>query len=135
MPAEELAHTPRPGQGRVAAWLRTTDALGEDQLLHHCALAFLSDDLPTDAVVRAHPLGKETMETLTSVMFSASLDHTIWFHRPLRADRWHLHDFVCQSFTSGRGLSTGQIFDIDGHHVATVAQEVLLRDTRERPAR
>ena len=133
VPGEELAHTPRPGEGRVAAWLRTTEALGHDQLVHHCALAFLSDDLPTDAVVRAHPLGQESMEVLMSVMFSASLDHTIWFHRPMRADQWHLHDFVCHSFTSGRGLSAGQIFDVEGRLVASVAQEVLLRDTRLRP--
>ena len=36
-------------------------------------------------------------------MFSASLDHAIWFHRPLRADAWHLYDFTCQTYVGGRG--------------------------------
>lgn len=116
----------------VAAWLRTTEDLGDDPLVHCCALAFLSDDLPTDAAVRVHPIGQEDEATLWKVLYSASLDHTIWFHRPLRADRWLLHDFSCRTFTSGRGLSEGRVFDVDGHHVATVAQEVLLRDARSR---
>ena len=47
----------------------------------------------------------------------------VWFHRPLRADRWHLHDFSCHSFVGGRGLTIGHVFDLDGVHVATVAQE------------
>ena len=76
-----------------------------------------------------HPLGAETIEVLHQVVFSASLDHTIWFHRPVRPDQWHLHDFSCQTYVGGRGLSIGHIFDLGGTHVATVAQEVLPRAT------
>ena len=82
--------------------------------------------------MRAHPLGGEPDEVLRRVLFTASLDHTIWFHRPMRADRWHLHDFSCQTYVGGRGLSIGHIFDEAGSHVATIAQEVLLRDIRDR---
>ena len=63
-------------------------------------------------------------------MFLASLDHSIWFHRPVKADEWHLHDFTCHSYGGGRGLAIGHVFSPDGVHVATVAQEVLLRDRR-----
>ena len=59
-----------------------------------------------------------------------SLDHTIWFHRPLAADRWQLHDFSCHHFFGARGLAVGHVFDGDGLHIATVAQEVLMRDPR-----
>ncbi len=124
--------TGRAGAGRSMAWLRVNQPLGDDVALHQGGLAYLSDDLPTDAVVRAHPIGAEPEEVLHQVLFTASLDHTIWFHRPLRADRWHLHDFTCQTFVGGRGLATGHVFDEDGTHVATVAQEVLLRDSRVR---
>ncbi|MCO5312949.1 MAG: thioesterase family protein [Microthrixaceae bacterium] len=131
------------GIGRATAWMRTTRPIGDstvdavdlhpqDLLVHFASLAYLSDDLPTDAVVRAHPIGREPDEVLYSVLFTASLDHTIWFHRPMRADRWHLHDFRCHGFVRGRGLAVGQIFDESGLHVASVAQEVLLRDRRER---
>lgn len=130
----DVPHGPaaRAGAGRAMAWCRVTEALGEDPALHLGGLAYLSDDLPTDAVVRAHPVSSEPEEVLHRVLFTASLDHTIWFHRPLRADAWHLHDFTCQTFVGGRGLALGHVFALDGTHVATVAQEVLLRDTRQR---
>lgn len=126
----------RAGSGRAAAWLRTTQPVDGDPggLGHLAALSYLSDDLPTDAVVRSHPVGEEPEETRYQVLFSASLDHTIWFHRPMRADHWHLHDFTCHAFVGGRGLTIGHVFDIEGVHVATVAQEVLLRDSRRREA-
>ena len=58
----------------------------------------------------------------------ASLDHAIWFHRKARADNWQFHDFRSHGLNGGRGLSTGEIFTQDGLHVATVAQEALLRE-------
>jgi acyl-CoA thioesterase-2 len=96
-------------------------------LLHRSWLAFLSDDIPTEAVMQAHPEAAAAMGD-EDRFFGASLDHTIWFHRPLRADRWHLYDFTCQNFVGGRGLAHGHVFTAEGTHVATVAQEVLLRD-------
>ena len=130
VPGESTPH--RLGGGRAAAWLCVQERLGDSPLLQAAALAFLSDDLPTDAVVRTHPIGALTEEERWKVLFTASLDHSIWFHRPGRADEWHLHDFSCHSFSGGRGLALGHLHAADGTHMATVAQEVLLRDTRER---
>jgi acyl-CoA thioesterase-2 len=132
VPSRHLPPQGRTGGGRVAAWLRATDVLGDDSLMHACMLAYLSDDLPTDAVVRAHPIGSEPKADIEGAVFSASLDHTIWFHRPGRADQWHLHEFACHNFVGGRGLAIGHVFAVDGTHVATIAQEVLMRDRRNR---
>ena len=132
VPPDRLDLEGRAGSGRAAAWLRVTEPLGDAPEVHQGGLAYLSDDLPTDAVVRAHPVGREPKEVIDASLFVASLDHAIWFHRPFRADRWNLYDFTCQTFVGGRGLSTGHVFDASGTHVATVAQEVLLRDTRQR---
>ena len=121
VPAEALAGGERTGAGRVAAWLKVNAPLGDDQLLHRCWLAYLSDDLPTDSVRVALDLGDHGWG------MTASLDHTIWFHRRVRADDWLLHDFSCHGYAGGRGLSIGHVFAQDGEHVATVAQEVLLR--------
>ena len=127
----------RDGVGRSLAWMRVNHDLGdpseaESQLLHRSWLAYLTDDSPSDAVSRAHPVASqiddEPDEGDEKRFFFASLDHTIWFHRPLRADRWHLHDFSCHHFVGGRGLTLGHIFTVDGLHVATAAQEVLVRD-------
>jgi acyl-CoA thioesterase-2 len=118
-------------RGRARAWMRTTTALGDDPLVQASALAYISDDLPADVVVRAHPIGRRSKEDISRSVFTASLDHTIWFHRPIRADEWHLHDVSCHGFSNGRGLAVGHVFAADGTHIATVAQEVLLRELRE----
>jgi acyl-CoA thioesterase II len=132
LPSESTPVSGRDGAGRAAAWLRVCPELPDDSMVHAAGLAYLSDDLPTDAVVRSHPVRAEAQEVLYQVLFTASLDHTIWFHRPFRADEWQLHDFSCHTFVGGRGLSIGQVFDREGVHLATIAQEVLLRDTRQR---
>jgi acyl-CoA thioesterase-2 len=118
-------------RGRAVAWLRMNDAIGEDPVLHACALAYLSDDLPTDAVVALlHPERAGDWESFDQSFWSASLDHAIWFHRPVRADRWQLQEFTCHGLISSRGLSVGHVFDEQGTHLASISQEVLLRAVR-----
>lgn len=129
VPAESFATTEDRRAGRVAAWMRVLEPT-DGPLMNACGLAYLSDDLPTDAVVRAHPIGQLPESERWQGIFSASLDHAIWFHRPAPADAWNLHDFSCLSYGSGRGLTLGKVFTEDGLHVATIAQEVLLRDGR-----
>jgi acyl-CoA thioesterase-2 len=128
VPKHALVADVRTGAGRTASWMRVTSELGDDQLLHRCWLSYMSDDMPADGVRTAHPefVGEQ------GITFTASLDHTIWFHRPVRADHWHLYDFTCHSYVGARGLAIGHVFTPDGTHVATVAQEVLMRDARQR---
>lgn len=125
LPSSALVGQHRDGSGRVAAWLRVKDSLGESELLNRCALAYLSDDLPTESVVCAVPELQEASNE--GRRFSASLDHAVWFHRPVRADQWHLYEMTCHTFVGGRGLAHGYVFGADGTHVATVAQETLVR--------
>lgn len=118
---------PRRG-GRTVGWLRMLEAVGEDPVLQACALAYTSDDLPTEAVMALHP--DFAADGTDEGWMSASLDHAIWFHRPVRAEDWLLQDFWCKGLVNSRGLALGRIFTPDGVHVATVAQEVLLRAAR-----
>jgi acyl-CoA thioesterase-2 len=124
----------RDGAGRVLAWMRVPQELPftdteHDRFVHQCWLAYVSDDLATDTVRAAHT---EVRGDGDEPHYSGtSLDHTIWFHREFRADEWMLHDFACHHFTGSRGLAVGHIFRADGEHVATVAQEVLLRPRRD----
>jgi acyl-CoA thioesterase-2 len=119
----------RTGAGRVAAWMRVNDRLPDEQLIHRSWLAYLSDDLPTDSVGaiglarrRRRPAGRATLDETSGRAATrrarrrdvASLDHTIWFHRPLRADEWHLHDTTCHGYTGGRGLAIGHVFSLGG---------------------
>ncbi|MFP3901201.1 MAG: acyl-CoA thioesterase [Acidimicrobiia bacterium] len=120
---------PPPAPGQVAAWLRLGTTLGDDPVLQPCALAYLSDDLPTDAVVSLHP-ARAQGDQLHGQFFSASLDHAMWFHRPMRADEWHVQTFTCHGLMSSRGVSIGYVFTPEGTHVATISQEVLIRPRR-----
>jgi acyl-CoA thioesterase-2 len=113
--------------GRTRCWFRMRVPVGDDPLLHASAFAYISDDLPTDAVVRTMGVPREEFDT---EWFSVSLDHTIWFHRPFAADDWHLQDVTCHRLIQGRGLTSGHAFTADGTHVATFAQEVLVRRRR-----
>ena len=136
VPRSALVDADRTGVGRSAMWMKVTAPVGDDPLVHRCWLAYLSDDLPTDTVRRAlavsgapgwPALHSSDDEPDWSGTFAASLDHTVWFHRPLRADQWHLYDMSCHGFINGRGVAVGHVFTADGVHAATVAQEVLLR--------
>ena len=59
--------------------------------------------------------------------FVASLDHSVWFHASPRVDDWHLYDVTCLAYAGGRGVTLGHVFGADGVHVATFAQEALVR--------
>lgn len=133
IPEPFLPRDGRDGAGRVAAWMRMTDDIGdpavpEIDLLHRCWFAYLSDDLATDAASRAYADAVDA--TFLDHRSGASLDHTVWFHRAFRADEWHLHDVTCHRFVGNRGLAIGHVFTPDGAHVATFAQEALQRDDR-----
>jgi len=132
-PAIEAAGATEPG--RVLVWMRVTDGVVADELVHRCWLAYLSDDVPTDSVRRAlaesEGISDEGIDAWWAGSFGASLDHTVWFHRPVHVDEWHLFDFSCHGYVGGRGVAVGHVYTTVGVHVATVAQEVLIR--RHRP--
>ena len=101
------------------------------QLLHRCWLAYLSDDLPTDAVSE-RTRWADDLEA-REALFCASLDHTIWFHAPAERRPVAPARLLLRHFVGGRGSGARSRVRDDGTHVATVAQEVLLRDSRNRP--
>jgi acyl-CoA thioesterase-2 len=117
-----------PADPRQCAWFKIKDGLPDDPLLHACALAFISDDLPTEAVIARHP---EHVREPTTPFWNASLDHAIWFHDTLKTDAFHLYEFGCHALRAGRGLAIGHVFDAAGKHIATVNQEVLVRQLKQ----
>ena len=117
---------------RAAAWLQVEGPLADDPITQSCALAFASDDIPTEAASRSHPqhpiVTQNPADSWGETFIGASLDHTIWFHRPGRNDEWTLHDCQGHGVVGGRGLAVGRIFGREGTHLATVAQEILIRE-------
>jgi acyl-CoA thioesterase-2 len=115
---------------RSWTWARYPGPLGDDPRLHACALAYLSDLNPMSAVGACHP--EELTEKDWEWLMGVSLDHAMWFQRPVRADDWVLMDLHGHGLIRTRGLATGPAFMPDGTHAATIAQECLLRDRRKR---
>jgi acyl-CoA thioesterase-2 len=107
------------------AWFRAREALPDDALVHLQAIAMLTDLGPTRAAREPHAHLAEDARRL-----SVSLDHSVWFHRPARADAGLLSELVPVSTGRGRGLAVGTVRDEDRTLVATFAQEVLLRERR-----
>jgi acyl-CoA thioesterase-2 len=107
---------------RINFWVRATAELPEDPKIHQCVLAYASDMALLDSIAARH--GKALFQ---ENIMAASLDHAMWFHRPFRADDWMLYSQDSPSANAGRGLARGLIFTRDGVHVATVAQEGLIR--------
>jgi acyl-CoA thioesterase II len=109
-----------PALARV--WLKASGPVGDDPVLHAALLAYASDLTLLSASVIPHGtyIGDPRLQP-------ASLDHAMWFHRPLRADEWLLYDQVSPSAAGGRGFATGRLFTEDGRLVATAVQEGLVR--------
>ena len=117
-----------PTDGARAHWMRLPRDVGDDPLLHTVLLAYATDYLLLDMAFRSYP-GK-----LPAAGFAAvSVDHALWFHRPVRFDRWHLHTQETVALAGHRGLVRGAVHDEDGRRVATVMQEVLVRPTVTAP--
>jgi len=114
----------------LRAWARLPVEVGDDPRLHACGLAYISDVNAIGAVARSYPGKLPSEEEWGSTFMSASLDHAMWFHRPGRPDDWLLLDMHGHGVIGSRGLATGQLFSSDGTHVATIAQEGLLRERR-----
>lgn len=105
-------------------WLKARGPLGDDPVRHQTALAFISDYALLGAALLPHPYTAQSKEIM-----AASLDHAIWFHRPIKADEYLLYVMDSPINTGGRGFSRGSFYSRDGLLVASTVQESLLRLT------
>lgn len=106
-------------------FLRPFAPLPDEQAIHQAFLAFVSD--------------RAFMTTAWKPFLAdhgrprgSTLDHTIWFHRPVTFDDWHVFAIEGPAVVDGRGLSQGTIHRCDDESlVATVAQQGSLRVRRD----
>ena len=111
-----------PGPSAQSVWMRLHRELPDDDLLHAAILAYASDYVLLEPVLRRHGVGWGDPR-----LRPASLDHSMWFHRPARVDDWVLYTQTSPSAQSGRGLGLGHMFSADGTLLATVGQEGMVR--------
>ncbi|WP_419918987.1 acyl-CoA thioesterase [Candidatus Poriferisocius sp.] len=110
---------------RLQVWLRATGTLPDDPVLHTCMFTYASDLTVLDTATRPHPVQGNDVD-----MQMASLDHAMWFHRPLSMNDWIFLDQVSNSASNARGLAWGTAWTRSGDLVASVVQEGLMRPLR-----
>jgi len=103
-------------------WMRAVDKLPDDDALHRCLLAYMSDYWLLDTTTMPHG-----SSFLRGNLIMASIDHAIWFHRPARVDDWLLYCLDSPSSSGARGFARGSLYSRSGALVASTAQEGLIR--------
>ncbi|HTW39170.1 MAG TPA: acyl-CoA thioesterase II [Steroidobacteraceae bacterium] len=131
-----LLETPRPFEFRTVQpisrlsraapvrqiWFRAVSSVPDDQTLQRCLLAYVSDFYLLETATLPHGIS-----SLSGKAIVASIDHAMWFHRPLRVDDWLLYAVESPSASGSRGFARASVFARDGRLVASTAQEGLVR--------
>ncbi|WP_434444925.1 acyl-CoA thioesterase [Lentzea sp. E54] len=110
-----------------AVWIKPFDPLRPVEGLTGAqrdlaALAYVCDYTILEPVLRVLDLPWAQPGLVT-----ASLDHAMWFHREGPVDDWLLYVQEAVAADAGRGLGSGRFFTRDHRHLATVAQEGMIR--------
>ena len=111
-----------PRLPRRRFWVKAVGSMRDRALEHQAVLAYASDYGLLGSALNPHGVSYRDPRLMV-----ASLDHSIWFHRPFRMDDWLL--YVAESPVSawGRGFARGTFFTRGGVLVASTAQEGLVR--------
>lgn len=115
---------PQPEAPYNAHYIRTHDRIPkqlDDIALHQAIVAFYSDFTLMTTALRPHGLSY-----ISPSLQCASIDHAIYFHRPLRADEWMLYDMEATVSAASRGLNFGRMWQ-NGQLVCSTVQEGLIR--------
>lgn len=103
-------------------WLKTEGAMPDDPVLHAAALVYSSDTTVLDSIITTHGLSWGFDR-----IFAVTMNHSVWFHRPIRFDEWVLYSTTSPIAAESRGLGTGHFFDLSGGLLATVVQEGIVK--------
>jgi acyl-CoA thioesterase-2 len=116
---------PKKAEAKQYLWVRANGALPDNQLIHQYLLAYASDW--GFLVTALHP---HEVSIMTPNFQVATIDHSIWFHRPFKMDEWLLYAIESPTAANTRGLVRGEIYNQKGELVATAVQEGVMRFTK-----
>ncbi|MGI9603073.1 MAG: acyl-CoA thioesterase [Acidimicrobiales bacterium] len=108
-----------------AFWSRVPALADTTQSVHQALLAHATDLTVIGTALRPHAGYSQADSTVT--LHTAVTSHQLWFHRPVRIDRWCLISQHSPITAGGRGFGVGHVHDDDGHLVASFAQESMVR--------
>ena len=117
-----------PLKGHVAeptrqVWIRANGAVPEDLRTHQSLLGYASDFNFLPVALQPHGVG-----FLEPGMQVATIDHSMWFHRPFNINDWLLYSVESTSASSARGFVRGEFYTQDGTLVASTVQEGVMRN-------
>lgn len=113
------------GPPQYAHWVRVRRQVSDDPRLHCWLLAFASDLGFIGTSLRPHG-----QPWYSPILQPSTITHSLWFHRPFRADEWLLYVMDSPSAYGARGLVRGSLYDRNGRLVASAAQDGLIRPIR-----
>ncbi len=104
-------------------WLKPNGVIPPGRETHNAFLAYISD-----SGILAPALFPHGISYMSPDLMMASLDHTMWFHKPnFEFNDWVLYATDSPYTGNSRGLGRGTFFSRDGEVIASVTQEGLLR--------
>ncbi|WJV55080.1 acyl-CoA thioesterase II [Prodigiosinella aquatilis] len=103
-------------------WCKANGDMPDDERTHQYLLGYTSDCNFLLTALQPHGVG--FMEPGMQV---ATIDHSMWFHRPFRLDDWLLYSVESTSASGSRGFVRGQFYSRDGILVASSVQEGVIR--------
>lgn len=118
---------PQIASDRHCIWFRLSRPAEMSEITRQLVLAYASDMYMITCATR--PVGESFY---TGELIAASLDHSIWFHRPSDFSDWHLYEMETPSVHGSRGLTRALIYDQSGTLVASTTQEGLMRRRRSK---
>jgi len=119
-PGGVLAGADQPARTQI--WIKAAGEVPASPEIDTCVLTYASDLTLLGVSLVPHGL-----IIASPKIQPASLDHSMWFHRPFRSDAWMLYDQYSPSASGARGFATGKVFSREGVLIASVAQEGLIR--------
>lgn len=117
-----LSEQTRRGTGRQQLWIRVASPLPSDPAVHREVLTYLSDLLLINTALVPHGMILGDPE-----LPRATLNHSAWLHADARTDEWLLIDQRSPRAVGARALSYAEVFTAHGNHIASFAQEGLIR--------
>jgi acyl-CoA thioesterase-2 len=116
-----------PMQGHVdepvrQVWMRANGQMPADLRVHQSLLGYASDFNFLPVALQPHGVG-----FLEPGMQVATIDHSMWFHRPFDMNDWLLYSVESTSASSARGFVRGEFYSREGVLVASTVQEGVMR--------
>lgn len=116
----------RRDSGKQMVWMRADGEVDVPQVMHRAMLAMGCDQVMLEPVLR-----RAGLSIATPGISFASIDHSMWWHRDIDINQWHLYVQDTPTAAHGRGLGQAKVYTQDGTLVACMAQEAMIRVPQE----